>query len=160
MPALAKSYVQRPSFKPHDFLIDKRANEVRYVPSSLVPTETVGNVGPTRLDLHFRYITSESPASKKLVFKGIEIEVGKFTQKILAISFTYDPTYQSLLHGFDEAAKSVRKARGSLSKPSIQKSYELIAEFLGIAKNDFNKPKMKADLENMFLAAREQKRRD
>lgn len=160
MPALAKSYVQRPSLKPHDYLIDQRPNEARYVPSSLVPTEVVGDVRPTRLELRFRYITSESPSPRKIQVREVEVEVGKFTQKVLMISVTFAPNYESLLASFDEAAKALRKTRASLAKPSIQKSYDLIAEFLEIAKSDFKGKKMKQDLESIFVAALTQERQD
>lgn len=160
MPALATSYVQRPSLRPHDFLIDQRGNEARYVPSTLVPLEISGDVYLNRLELRFRYITSESSASRKFSSGQAEVEVGKFTQKILGISLTFDANYESVLASFDIAAKYVRKLRASLQKPSIQKSYEFVAEFLEQAKNDFKNPKMKHDLERMFLASSLQERRD
>ena len=146
---LAKPYIQRPTLKPSDILIGERDHESRYVPSSLVPTEIVGTIYRNKLQLDFKYISNES-AGKKVSDDKIEIETGKFTGKILAISISFEPHYENVISSFDAASKIVRNARTRLTKQSTHKSYDLILEFLAKAKSDFQSEKMKTELEALF----------
>lgn len=152
MPAqtLSTPYLRRSSFEPSDFLIGQKENEVRYVPSSLVPSEIVGNIYSDRLDLIFRYMSEESPLEKKFRRGDVEIEIGKYTQKILSISLSFKPRQSSLMASIDEAIKAVKAASTAIDRRSIQKSYSLILDVLDDVKRDFKSPQMKQDLELQF----------
>lgn len=147
---LSTPYLRRPNLQHSDYLISQRHNEMRYVPSSLVPSEIEGNIYTDRLVLVFRYITAESALEKKFRRGNVELELGKYTKKILAISLSFKPKQSSLLAAIDEAVKTVRIAGGMLDRTSIQKSYSLIVDFLNHTKEDLNTPSMKRTLENQF----------
>jgi len=144
-----RPYVRRPQFKPNDFLISQKPNEVRYLPSTLVPIEIVGDISPNRIDFHFKYSGLESPHVRKFPKEGVEITVGKYTNKVLGISLSFEPTYADLISSVDLGVTAVKKARAFLVKDSVQKSYDLIVDFLSQAKKDFG-TNAKNALEDMF----------
>ncbi|HEY6243074.1 MAG TPA: hypothetical protein VIX17_03970 [Pyrinomonadaceae bacterium] len=151
MPAqtLSTPYQQRPNLQLHDFLIGQKQNEKRYVPLTLVPKEIEGKIFTDRLELTFAYIASESASPRKFRNGDVELDLGRSTQKILAISVSFEPNYRGLLVAIEKVIKSVKLARASIDRESIQKSYNLITEFLEQAKRDFS-TYMKDDLEKMF----------
>ena len=154
MPVTAtKEYIRRPTLTRNELLIDEKENETRYVPSSLVPSEIVGTIYRNKLKLEFKYISPESSGKKLFPLKDVEIELGKFTEKILAISVSFEPTYENLLDSFDVAAKAIRKARVGLPRASAQKSYDLISSFLAQAKEDFRTEKKRSELNSLFVTA-------
>jgi len=150
--AVATPYLRRPHLRQSDFLIGEKPNESRYVPSSLVPTEIEGNIHPTRLNIIFRYITPESPSSKKFRHRNAQLELGRSTKKILQVSIVFEPNHNSLIRAIDEAIKAIKLAKAGVTRPSLQKSYNIISEFLEQARTDFLTD-MRRELEEMFRQA-------
>lgn len=151
--SLSTPYLRRPHLRPADILISQNQNESRFVPSSLVPTEIVGEISLDALDLTFKYISPESPDPKRFRNGNVELEIGRSTKKILRISLLFESNHAALISAIEQAIKTVKLARSTIDRPSIQKSYNVIANILLTAKRDFSTD-MKRDLEEMFRHAR------
>lgn len=147
-------YTHRPQFTPDDFLISKKGNESRYVPASLVPENIVGDIFPNRVIFYFAYSVPETSSVSK-TFDNTEIATGKYTGKILSITLSFQPDFASLMAAFENARTAIRKAKAFTQKNSIQKSYEIIANFLNQAQREFS-TEMRVDIERMFTENKSQ----
>ncbi|HKR22186.1 MAG TPA: hypothetical protein VJS17_06295 [Pyrinomonadaceae bacterium] len=101
------------------------------------------------MEFTFRYITPESPSPKKFRHRNAELELGRSTKKILQVSIDFEPNHNSLIRAIEEAIKAIKLAKADVTRPSMQKSYNIISDFLEQARTDFHTD-MKRQLEEMF----------
>ncbi len=97
-----------------------------------------------QLESALEYSVKETPLSDHVhAFPGIEIVFGKYTRKVLRVTFEYN-NLDLLIEQMSGAAKALRGQKRFVPQDSIKKNYQLTADVLLFVKN-----RVKEDLEEI-----------
>jgi len=129
--ALDNPFIYRTTFTDEDVSIKtRRKNERRFVPSALVPHTININTAPGACSLQFDYTIDETAETKNTISDRIELVRGKYTKKVLQISFSFTEPVQ-LPALFLEAKEYLSKLETNFDRESLRRNYRLVGLNLG-----------------------------
>ncbi len=109
-----------------------RKNEQRLMPGAYIPKTATIVIHPKKARLEIEYSVSETPGTEARVsggVGGVKILFGRYTEKVLEITFEYS-VCDELLGQISGAAKAITVRKNQVSQDSIKRNYQMVAEGL------------------------------
>jgi hypothetical protein len=131
MPAvIEKTYSHRAHYTTGELSLKPRQKkEQRFMPGAYAPKSVTIHIKTDEARFEIEYSVKETPGYNVQIAEGVRGVYGKFTKKVLGLTFEY-PTLDILIDQMAEAAKIIRSQQKNIPQDSIKRNYQIATDLL------------------------------